>query len=444
MSERTWVRDTAKLRDLELWEQNPKYLTARAGQALQASWDDMGQYQTLAIGPNGECYDGHQRVLTLMAAYGGDYEVEVMRSTWVLSDAERRRIIAESSWTAVGRIDADVLAGWPEQDLLDAGFNGDLLQEMNEDAATVRVWLEAQEDEEIPADPGAQIDRAEELQEKWGVQVGDIWQIGEHLVICGDCRGAATWQRLLSAAGADKVNGVFTSPPYAEQRKKQYGGVPVAEYVEWWGAVQSNAREHLAGDGSFFVNIKPHCEKGERVLYVFDLVLAMKRRWGWRFVDEFCRLVQTTPGKWPNRFKNGFEPVYHFSFIDFKFRPGNVSWRGESFRADGKTHYDGKSAIRGITDRFEGQVLPSNVVEARAGEGNHPAVFSVALPAFFVKAYSDKGDTWLDPFLGSGTTIVAAHQNERRGLGIERLEKYVAVTLERLAEVTGLTPERLG
>jgi len=102
--------------------------------------------------------------------------------------------------------------------------------------------------------------------------------------------------------------------PYAEQRKEQYGGIPADDYVEWWG-VQEHVRTRLADDGSFFVNIKPHCEDGERVLYVFDLVLAMKRQWGWRFVDELCwrDTRDGVPGGWNNRFKDGFEPIYQFT-----------------------------------------------------------------------------------------------------------------------------------
>jgi len=90
-----------------------------------------------------------------------------------------------------------------------------------------------------------------------------------------------------------------------------------------------------------------------------------------------------------------------------------------------------------------GQVLPSNVIEARAGEGMHPAVFSVTLPDFFIRAYSDPGDVWLDPFLGSGTVLVAAHKNDRRGLGIELLEKYCAVAIERLVGM-GLEARMVG
>ena len=95
--------------------------------------------------------------------------------------------------------------------------------------------------------------------------------------------------------------------------------------------------------------------------------------------------------------------------------------------------WDGKSAIA------------SNVRETSNVEpgGSHAAAFPIALPDFFIRAYSDPGDTWIDPFLGSGTTICAAHQakgGQRVGLGIERLAKYVSVCLERFAGL-GLEPK---
>ena len=71
---------------------------------------------------------------------------------------------------------------------------------------------------------------------------------------------------------------------------------------------------------------------------------------------------------------------------------------------------------------------------------DHPTQKPVDLISVITEWITNINDIVLDPFLGSGTTIVAAHQNGRRGLGIERLEKYVAVTLERLATVTGQTP----
>ena len=364
---------------------------------------------------------------------------------WDADTCQRANIVAN---TDAGFWDWDALAGWDAAQLQEWGLDAEQLTAWNNDAANLGAMLTAEEQDDDGSETGAgddaPVDRAEELQEKWRVEVGDLWRIGEHVIICGDCREQETWARLLGVAGVGKVNGVFTSPPYAEQRKEQYGGVPVEKYVEWWEAVQSCVRGNLAADGSFFVNIKPHCENGQRVLYVFDLVLEMVRGWGWCLIDEFCRLVQTTPGKWPDRFKNGFEPVYQFSMGKIKFEAGNVSHPGETFKADGRTHYDGGSAIRGAV-KFEGQVLPSNVITAGVGEGIHPACFPVALPDFFIRAYSDPGDSWCDPFSGSGTTIVAAHKNNRRGLGIELLPKYCAVTLERMATAfPDLEIERVG
>lgn len=107
-------------------------------------------------------------------------------------------------------------------------------------------------------------------------------------VICADCRDLASVQRLLCGR---KVNLVVTSPPYAAQR--EYDGssgfkpIPPDEYVSWYKDVAAVLWEVLADDGSYFLNIKEHAQDGERSLYVKDLVLAHKREWGWRFVDEF-------------------------------------------------------------------------------------------------------------------------------------------------------------
>lgn len=350
---------------------------------------------------------------------------------WDTKTAEKANIVANK---AGGEWDFDILANQFEMpDLLDWGFDESELQ------------LDWGGDDEVE-DPGAQVDRAEELQELWQVKSGDIWRLGENFVICGDCRELDTWSRLLKAAGIEKVNGVFTSPPYAEQRKKQYGGTPTDQYVEWWDAVQSNVRSNLADDGSFFVNIKPHCEKGQRVLYVFDLVLAMVRRWGWRFVDELCWIHSGSPGKVFEHLKNQFEPIYQFSIGKVKIRPKNAGHWSESIPQGGGPNMsslqgDGPDPLRGIKT-LAGVAYPGNVISAGKNlhKTGHQAAFPIKLPDFFIRAYSDEQDAWCDPFLGSGTTIMAAQKNKRVAVGIERLEKYVAVTIQRWTDMCGGVP----
>ena len=65
----------------------------------------------------------------------------------------------------------------------------------------------------------------------------------------------------------------------------------------------------LKPNGSIFINIKPHTNNGERSLYVFDLILYLKRELGLMLVDEYCWTKLGVPGKFNGRFKNAFEPL---------------------------------------------------------------------------------------------------------------------------------------
>lgn len=293
---------------------------------------------------------------------------------------------------------------------------------------------------------------AEAAQHEWGVALGDVWLIesrhgGYHRLVCGDSRDAGAWARLCVTPGQI----AFTSPPYAEQRASTYGGVPADQYVDWWEAIQANVRAHLVEGGSFFVNIKPHTEDGERVLYVFDLVLAMRRRWGWAFTDEFCWRRHTAPGRWSNRLKNGFEPVYQFTKAGHggKFTPERGGYQSaavmQSAKANGGardtstngTYYNLSEVTKA------GLALPDNVVEAFGVETGlgHSAMFPVGLPAFFIGIFTDPGDVVIEPFTGSGTTMVAAEDAGRLCYGMELMPEYCAIILQRMADM-GLKVER--
>ena len=146
---------------------------------------------------------------------------------------------------------------------------------------------------------------------------------------------AATLRFVARLFEGKKANLVVTSPPYATQREYDpasgFKPVPPEEYSDWYRDVAANIAAILAPDGSYFLNIKEHADDGERHLYVKDLVIAHQRQWGWRFVDEFCwrKTDNGVPGGWNNRFKNAWEPVFHFCRQQqIKFRPeavGHVS-----------------------------------------------------------------------------------------------------------------------
>lgn len=278
---------------------------------------------------------------------------------------------------------------------------------------------------------------------------GEVWQLGRHRVMCGDSTKAEDLDTLLDGA---RLNLIVTSPPYAEQRKEQYGGVRADEYGAWFLPMAALWKQRLAEDGSFFLNIKEHCENGERHLYVKKLVIALREEGGWKFVDEFCWERPGVPMFQPNRFKNGWEPVFHFAkSAAIKMRHDNVKHETDDyFQAGGimDAGSGGSYIPHEKAQRMEGMALPSNVirVSARASReerGDHAASFPVGLPAFFLRAYSDPGDTVLDPFLGSGTTLIAAERQGRVCYGMEILPRYADVCLARWEKFTGQTAERI-
>lgn len=302
------------------------------------------------------------------------------------------------------------------------------------------------------------------------VKPDQIWKLGRHRLIIGDARKLTTWERLL---GSKVANLVVTSPPYAEQREydADSGFEPIKpdDYVDWWDPIQMAAATKLAKDGSMFINIKPAGRDLDTELYVFDLVAAHVRRWGWHFATELCWERNGVPKAPTLRFKNQFEPIYQLTRGRWKFRPDNVrhyspnvpvsggpgvgdtGWR-DMQGAPGSVQFGGQlkqrrtgtaetiSSVQGIESHDageytkEGLAYPGNRLPTYAGTHEivgHPAAFPVGLARFLIEAYTDPKDTVVDPFSGSGSTILAAEDTGRIGYGIEISPKYANQALSR-------------
>jgi DNA modification methylase len=238
-----------------------------------------------------------------------------------------------------------------------------------------------------------------------------------------------------------KVNLAFTSPPYASQRKYDessgFKPIPPDDYVAWFDAVQANVREYLAPDGSWFVNIKEHCDDGQRSLYVKDLTIAHVRKWGWLLVDEFCWVRKGVPGGWEYRFKNEWEPVFHFAAAAPKCNRYAVGVESDQC-FDVKNRKNKASASVFDCNAENGKVmksglaLPGNVLTVNGQtESEHNAGFPVGLPSWFVRAFSDPGDLVYEPFMGSGTTMIASAKEGRVCRGIEISPMYCDVIRRR-------------
>ena len=90
----------------------------------------------------------------------------------------------------------------------------------------------------------------------------------------------------LAQLHSDSVQLVFTSPPYADQRKNTYGGIHPDEYVDWFLPISRELLRVLHPRGTFILNIKEKAVNGERHTYVLDLIRAMREQ-GWLWTEEF-------------------------------------------------------------------------------------------------------------------------------------------------------------
>lgn len=168
-----WTNETRKLSELIPWPRNPRQIKGAQVKRLQDSFKEFGQPEVIAIGPENEVYNGHQRLNSWRGAFG-DIDVDVRVSSRPLTEKEREKLTIYLHAGAVGEWDFDLLSDFELVELEEWGFDMTLLGLEFGDA-------------EPPEDPGAQVDRAEELREKWGVESGMMFGMGK-VTYCPKCK----------------------------------------------------------------------------------------------------------------------------------------------------------------------------------------------------------------------------------------------------------------
>jgi len=261
-------------------------------------------------------------------------------------------------------------------------------------------------------------------------------------IIHGDCLS------VVSTLREECIDLIITSPPYADNRKKSYGGVPIKHYVEWFLPISDQLKRVLKPEGSFILNIKERAINGERQTYVLELILEMKKQ-GWLWIEEYMWCKKNCyPGKWPNRFRDAWERCLHFTkqknfnmFQEAVMVPmGNWAEKRLEKLSDTDRIRDESRSLSGFgknVSHWLGKkyVYPTNVLHlaTECSNRNHSAAFPVTLPAWFIKLFTKEGDVVLDPFIGSGTTALACIELNRHYIGIELMENYYKLALEATA-----------
>lgn len=272
-------------------------------------------------------------------------------------------------------------------------------------AAQAGLYAEA-----VTTDTEPEIDRAEELRQKWGVSAGDLWQLGEHRLLCGDCTDKAVVERVMPTP-ADLM---LTDPPYCSGGFQEAGRS--AGSVGTTAVVYKRVANDTLSTRGYMALMKAALQSyGGLAVYIFT---------DWRMWVNLFDVVESS----------GFG-VRQMIVWD-KGTPGmGHGWRSQHelimFAMKGTMAFDKFAHAQG------------NVITCpRTGNEHHTTEKPVALLESVLRV-TPEALTVFDPFCGSGSTLIACENVGRRCMGVELDPAYVAVALERWAVHTNRTPVRL-
>jgi len=396
-----WRNICAPLSRVIPWEHNPKHISKDRAERLLKLWDDLGQFQTIAVGPDFELYDGHQRYNVLRAAGRLELEVDMRQSSRPLTKRERERLIVESHATATGFFDWDMLANeFDPKDLEAYGLTKKISSEWKSDLANLQALIKSSRSLlENTSDDEDLVKRAEALLKRWKVKRGDLWELGDHALLCGDSTLEEDVARLFPTRIADLT---ATDPPYnvgIQYENEKSDHVSREEFdrfsVAWYTLARKYSSAQIVTPGA--VNLQA---------------------WLRLFVDQ-----DVSPWIKSNSMSRGY--IARF-----------MCWEPIVFSGVSRS----KSRM---SDVFDYPVSDQRMTDGETLTGLHPCPKPLELWRDLIESFTEKSALVFDPFGGSGTALVACEITGRFARAIEISPKYAAVILERYQRLTGKTPKRV-
>lgn len=382
-----------RLDDLTTDPSNVRTHGERNLDTIKGSLRRFGQQHPLVVDSNNVVVAGNGR-LEAMRAEGWE-DCLVIRTK--LDGADRTAFaIADNRTSELAEWDTEALA-----QILESLDDDYLASTGFDDAELAEILDGLGGDAEPPDAPEAKTDKAEELQEKWKVKRGDLWKMGSHRLLCGDSTSAEDVTRLMNG---ETFNLMVTDPPYGVN----YEG----------GAVNKVKREKLSGDDTTHL------------------------------IEDFAKvaLIAVPSGAW-YIWHSGTKasPVYRaIEGSGYEVRALIIWHKLKCGYGAPSAHYLQKHepclyAVKGSAG-FTGPSTETTVWEYDQPRENKDHPTQKPIPCM-KRPIENHSSSVFDPFLGSGTTMVAAEQLKRKCYGLEIEPKYCAVILERMADM-GLEPER--
>ena len=393
---------------------NPRKIDDYQLDALKRSLDRWGFVEPVVMNKRtGRIVGGHQRVKAALAL-----AVPEVPTVWVDIDEEGEKALNIALNQISGEWEEDKLAALLDeleakgQSLEELGFKQDRLDDL---LAELRQGPELQGDlDEVPEPPAEPI-----------TQPGDLWQLGEHRLLCGDSTKAEDVARLMDGAKADLC---FTSPPYALGKSiKLSGNKSMSSKDSAYDEHEDDAGDWLDLMRSWF-RVSQGCISSAWVINVQplagnkrDLITFMHEN-----ADNFVDVATWDKGHAAPQMAAGvLSSRFEWLLI---YSPKNKASRAvplSSWRGTMQSVYEG---------------APQRNNEAAS---IHGATMPLHLPLWVIGELCDKAKTIFEPFNGTGTTIIAAEQTGQKCYAMEISPAYCDVAVARWEKATGRKAERL-
>ncbi|MEQ8928615.1 MAG: DNA methyltransferase [Silicimonas sp.] len=396
---------------------NARTHSKRQIRQIAESVRQFGFNNPILVDDSYEVIAGHGRLLA--AKDLGIPEVPVVCLSH-LSDAEKRAYVLADNKIALN-------AGW-DGELLAAEL-GDLAALLPEidldleltgfDTGEIDIILTDFEDPESSPDKEDDVPTPSETAVS---RHGDIWQMGPHRVLCGDVRNPEGVAALWAGERADLI---ITDPPFNVRVQGHVGGRGKTKHSEFAFASGEMSDDEYRKFLRDSIGVMADHSKDGALLYLFmdwrhiELLLSVGRELGLS-LKNICVWNKTTPGQ-GSFYRSAHELVAVFA------KPGQPTTNNVQLGRYGR-------------NRTNVWSYPG-VNTFQAGKGGdlalHPTVKPVAMISEAIKDASGRGEAVFDPFLGSGTTLLAAEKVGRKCYGVEYEPRYVDVAIRRWQEMTG-------
>ncbi len=411
-----WKTEKRKIKDLIPFDKNPRILSDFQKDRLKESLEKFNLVEIPAINIDNKILAGHQRIKIMLLLNRGDEEIDVRVPNRKLTKEEFEEYNLRSNISS-GDWDFEALKSIDIEMLMDVGFDNDDLS---------KIWDENLETEDDDFDTQKELEKIKEPKTK----VGDIIKLGNHLLVCGD----STDPKVIEKLSKEKiVDMIYSDPPYNINLdynkgiggKKNYGGQTndnksETEYLEFLRKTLQNG----------LLISKPDCH----VFYWNDenhigLIQSLFKEIGIEN-KRTCLWI-----------KNGFSPTPNIAF--------NKSYEACVYGTLGKPFIS--DSIKNLNEIMNKEVGSGNrtiddildllniwlIKRLPSGDYEHPTEKSPTLHEKALRRCTKIGDTVLDLFGGSGSTLVACEQLKRKCLMVEYEPIFCDLIISRYKKLTG-------